>query len=182
MHCAWKTTARRPILDCGRYLVVEEHSVQLPDGRIIDDWPWVITPDFANVIPVTPDGELLFFRQTKYALDGVVLAPVGGFIEPGEAPLAAARREMMEEVGCESDDWSDLGAFRVDPNRGVAMAHFFLACGVRFVAKPNADDLEVQELVRLSRPAARAALAAGEFKVLAWAAIVTFALDRLDRG
>ena len=52
----WKTTRReiefRP--DSGRYVSVERHQVQLPDGRIIDDWYWIVTPDFVNVLGEGP--------------------------------------------------------------------------------------------------------------------------------
>jgi hypothetical protein len=51
----WKTVSRKTILNHSRYLVVESHAVQLPDGRVIPDWPWVITPDFVNVVAVTED-------------------------------------------------------------------------------------------------------------------------------
>ena len=83
----------------GVFLAIEEHTVQLPDGQVIADWPWVVTPDFINVIAVTTDGKFLFFRQTKYSIPGTTLAPVGGYLEPGEDPLAAAQRELREETG-----------------------------------------------------------------------------------
>ena len=41
----------------------------------------------------------------------------GGKMELVE-PLAAAKRELLEETGYESDDWVSLGSYRVDPNRG----------------------------------------------------------------
>lgn len=179
---AWKTLARRTVLKMGKFLTVEEHTVELPDGRVISDWPWVITPDFINVLPVTDDNHFFCFRQTKYAAQGVTLAPVGGYLEPGEQPLAAAQRELMEETGCVAREWIDLGPFAMDGNRGVATANLFLALGARRVAQPNADDLEEQELVLLTRAEIDAALANGEFKVLPWAANVALALRRLDRG
>jgi hypothetical protein len=49
----WKTRSRRTILDEKPWLVVEHHEVELPDGRVIPDWPWVITPDYVNAIAVT---------------------------------------------------------------------------------------------------------------------------------
>ena len=48
-----------------------------------------------------------------------------------------------------------------------------------WVAESIVDDLEEQQLLRLSRLQVEAALEAGEIKVLAWAAAVTFALRRL---
>ena len=42
------------------------------------------------------------------------LSPVGGFIERGELPEAAAKRELLEETGYESPDWTALGEFAVD--------------------------------------------------------------------
>ncbi|MDX1522589.1 MAG: NUDIX hydrolase, partial [Anaerolineae bacterium] len=74
--------ARRKILDCGDFLVVESHEIELPNGQVIPDWPWVLTPDYINVVAVTGRGQFLCFRQTKYAVDGETLALVGGYIEP----------------------------------------------------------------------------------------------------
>jgi ADP-ribose pyrophosphatase len=150
----------------------------LPDGRVIDDWPWVITPDFACVVAVTPDNCYLCFRQVKYAVDGTTLAPPGGYLEPGEDPLAAAQRELLEETGYEAGEWIDLGRYAVDSNRGVATAYLYLALGARRVAEPDADDLEEQELLLLSRAEIEAALDAGAFKVVPWAAGVALALRR----
>jgi ADP-ribose pyrophosphatase len=169
------------MLEHGRYLTVESHTVELPDGRILDDWPWLITPDYVNVVAVTEDGRFPVFRQTKYAVDGVSLAPVGGYIEPGEEPLSAARRELLEETGYEAPVWIDLGRSAVDGNRGAGTAHLYLARAARRVAAPASDDLEEQELLHLTREEIDAALRAGEFKVLAWAAVVALALLALGR-
>jgi 8-oxo-dGTP pyrophosphatase MutT (NUDIX family) len=176
----WKTNHRQIVFDQSPWVVVENHSVELPDGRVIPDWPWIVTPDYANVVAQTAEGDFLLFRQTKYGLDGVTLALVGGFVAPGEDPFAAAQRELLEETGCTSDDWTEIGHYLVDPNRGIATGHFYLARGVRQTAALTPDDLEEQELVHLSRAALEAALDRGEFKVLAWAAAVALALRRMD--
>jgi len=177
----WKTLDRRTILDCGKFLKVEMHTVELPDGRVIDDWTWVISLDFVNVVAETVDGEYLCFRQTKYAIQGTSLAVVGGYIEPGEAPLSAAKRELLEETGYEASVWTELGAYPIEANRGVQTGHFFLARGARRVTAPIADDLEEQEILHLTRAEMARGLAAGEFKALAWAASVALSLQALAR-
>jgi 8-oxo-dGTP pyrophosphatase MutT (NUDIX family) len=47
----------------------------------------------------TKEGKFLLFRQRKYAIPGETLSPVGGFINNGETPFDAARREVLEELG-----------------------------------------------------------------------------------
>jgi len=123
----WKTLDKKLIFDQSPWLVVEHHTVELPDGRVIPDWPWVTTPDYVNVIVEMESGEFLFFRQVKYGLSRPILAPVGGYLEPGEAPLATAQRELREETGCEAAEWIELGHYLVDPNRGMATGHLYLA-------------------------------------------------------
>ncbi len=177
----WKTRSRRTVLQHSRYLAVESHTIELPDGRVIEDWPWLVMPDFVNVVAVTEQGLFLVFRQTKYAVEGTSLAPVGGYLEPGEDPLAAAQRELLEETGYEAREWTALGQYVVDGNRGAGMAHLYLARGARRVADIHADDLEEQELLTLTRAGIEAALVAGEFKVLSWAAVMAFALQMIDR-
>lgn len=176
----WKTVSRQTILDCGKFLVVEQHRIELPNGQIIPDWTWVITPDFVNVVAVTAAGQFICFRQTKYAVTEPVMAISGGYIEPGEEPLASAQRELLEETGYEAAYWTNLGIYAVDGNRGAGQAHLFLATGARQVAQPDADDLEEQQLVLLDRAEVEQALALGKFKVLPWAAAVSLALLRLS--
>lgn len=175
----WKTLSRRTILDHSKYLTVEEHQVQLPDGRVIPDWPWIITPDYVNVVAVTDSGQFLVFRQNKYAIEGLSLAPVGGYLEPGEDPLAAAQRELQEETGYTAGNWTDLGHYVVGGNRGIATGYLYLAQEAVCMAEPDADDLEEMELLLLGSDEVEAALKAGGFKVLSWAAAMAMALLRI---
>jgi ADP-ribose pyrophosphatase len=178
----WKTLTRHRLLqpDGGRFLTVENHTVELPDGTVIEDWPWLITPDYINVVVETEDGRFLCFRQVKYAADGVSLAIVGGYIEAGEEPILAARRELLEETGYVAPSWTSLGRYVVDGNRGCGHANLFLARGARWQQPIDADDLEEQEMLLLSKDELTSALQNGEFKVLAWAAAVALALPHLD--
>jgi ADP-ribose pyrophosphatase len=173
-----KTLTRETVFNMEPFLKVELHTVQLPNGKVIENWSWLVTPDFVNVVAITEDQDYLCFRQVKYGVQGTSLAPVGGYIEPGEDPLNAAKRELLEEMGYQARRWEKLGQFVVDANRGSGTAHFFLARGAYKVAEPDSDDLEEQVLLKLSRAEVEAAVARGAFKVLAWQAIMTLALLR----
>lgn len=175
----WKTLSRSVVLRPNAFLSVEVHSLELPGGRIIDDWYWLDTPDFVNVLARTTDGRFLCFRQTKYGLQGDSLAPIGGLLEPSEDPLSGVKRELLEETGYAAGRWIPLGSYRVDPNRGNGTAHLFLALDARPEGPCVPGDLEEQELVLLTRDEVELALRAGEFKALAWTTVVALGLERL---
>ncbi len=176
----WKTLSRKTILEHGKFLTVEDHVVELPNGTTISDWAWIIIPNAAIVLPVTPEGKFLCFRQTKYAVQGTSLAPVGGMIEENEDPFEAAKRELREEMGCEASNWVNLGSYVLDPNRRCATMHLFLALDAKQVTEPESDDLEDQELLVLSKDEIKKSLREGEFKIVARAAVVALSLDYLD--
>jgi ADP-ribose pyrophosphatase len=136
----------------------------------------MITPDYVNVAAITSDQRFVCFRQTKYAVDGTSLAPVGGYLESGEDPLAAAQRELREESGYVAADWVDLGHYVVDGNRGCGTAYLYLARGAWLATQPDADDLEEMQMLLLSPAEVESALRAGEFRVLPWAMTMALAL------
>ena len=175
----WKTLTSERVVQFGKYLTVERRTIELPDGRIIPDWPWLIMPDYINVVAVTDDDQFICFRQVKYAVDGTSLAVVGGYLEAGEEPLAAAQRELREETGYAAREWIALGRYAVDANRGAGTGHAFLARGAYYVGDSIADDLEEQELLLLTRAEVETAMANGEFKVMPWTTAVALALLKL---
>jgi ADP-ribose pyrophosphatase len=177
----WITLSRRVAYQVKRFLTVEHHSVQLPDGRIINDWTWLSMPEYANILARTHNGKFLFFRQTKYAFPSPVLAPPGGYLEPGEIPLDAAKRELLEETGYTADTWHSLGSYVMDANRGAGKAHLFLALGAKQTATPIADDLEEQHLLLLTRRELEDALDQGLIAMIGWAALLSLAFRKIDR-
>jgi ADP-ribose pyrophosphatase len=127
-------------------------------------------------------GSFILLRQSKYGIEGDSLAPVGGFMEDGEKPLEAVKRETVEELGYESRRWIPLGSYRADSNRGCGTGHMFLALHAEKTREPDADDLEKQEIVRAGRRDVEEELASGRIKVMPWAHNIALALLYLRRG
>lgn len=172
----WKTLSRTTVLDHSKWLKVEDHTIELPDGQVLTNWCWIVSPDYVNIVVENRDGDFVCFRQPKYAVHGISLAPIGGYLEPNEDPLICAKRELREELGYEAAQWIPLGQFACDGNHGNGTAHLYLARGAHQVAETVADDLEEQEIIILSRKELMRALIDGEFKVLSWTTAVSLAL------
>lgn len=174
---AWETLARRVIYDAPPFLRLSVERVRLPDGRVVEDFHSLDKPDYALVVPRLADGRILLLRQYKHGPRAIGLHPPGGHLIAGEPPLAAARRELLEETGYTADPWHSLGTFAVDANQGCGRAHFFLAENARSVATPCSGDLEDMQLALLTAAELRAVILAGEVNALGSIAALTLALN-----
>jgi ADP-ribose pyrophosphatase len=104
-------------------------------------------PGAVAIVSVDTEGEMAFVRQMREATRGSLLEIPAGTAEPGEAPLATARRELREECGLTGGEWSRLGSFWTTPGFTREYMHVFLAQGVeRGEPAPEAD--EELEIVR----------------------------------
>jgi len=177
----WKTLKKETILNHGKYLRVEEHTIKLPDGKIIEKWPWIISNDFVLVMPVTNKMTVFCFKQTKYAIKGTTLAPVAGMIDPGENPLSAAKREMEEEIGYKSDNWINLGSYIQCGNKGAGTGHLFIAKNIQKISKKKSDDLEEQKLIELNMNELKTELLKKKFKVGSWSLLFSLGLLYLNQ-
>ena len=87
------------------------------------------------------DPSILLERQYRYAAGQFLLELPAGRIEPGEAPLAAAKRELIEETGFRARRWSRLVRYYASPGFLSETMQVFLAQDIRpGVAEPEADE------------------------------------------
>jgi len=173
---------------------VSLHHVQFPGSdTVYDDWMWIDYHDRINVLVEdgTNGGEeprFLVFEQTKYALEGRnSLAIIGGIIEAGEEPEAAAKREVEEEMdGLICEEFHFLGRHRTDVNRGMGWLNGFLATQCTRASKTKEQqhlanevgvaDTEKQKMKSITLTELREAVTQGKFIEVQWTATVTQAL------
>jgi len=166
---AWKVEGRRSLLSRKPWLEVFQESVRLPDGSLVEDFYQIDLPDWVVVAARTAGGDLVVERHYRHGSRAISWTLPAGFIEEGEAPAAAARRELMEETGYEAGRWKPLGAFTVDGNRGCGRAHFYLADSCRRTADAAAGDHSPIEVKLMPFEDVLEALHAGEISELATA-------------
>jgi ADP-ribose pyrophosphatase len=103
--------------------------------------------DWALVIPITPDGQVVLIRQYRHGVRQVVLAVPGGVLDPGETPEASAARELREETGYEAASIRLVGKMMPNPAINSAHVHILVADGCRKVGDPQPDPFERIDVV-----------------------------------
>lgn len=124
------------------WLTARRDKVQLPDGRIMDEYYVLEYPDWVNVIAITADGKFVMERQYRHGLGVSGTELPCGVMEKGEDPLEAAQRELLEETGFGGGQWSKLMTISPNPGSMTNMVHCYLAIGVEKIAEPSLDENE----------------------------------------
>lgn len=178
-HEPWHIVSSTTLLDRQPWLRVVADHVRLPNGVEIPDFFRVEALEFVKVFAVCEDGRVPMVQVYKHGPRMVSTELPAGYIEAGETPEAAARRELREETGIEAQSWTALGRYFVDGNRGCGASHVFLAQEARVVAAPQREESELITLRWYDLDALRAAWLDGAFKNVATVAAVGLALGTL---
>lgn len=133
------------------WLTARRDKVQLPDGTVHPEYYVLEYPTWVNVIAITADGDFVMVEQYRHGLRDVFTELVAGVVEEGEAPLEAARRELLEETGYAGGEWQEFTVISQNPGSTDNLTHCFLARGVEKVSGQHLDateDIAVKLLTR----------------------------------
>ncbi len=160
---AWTTVEEKKVFSCPVFDVSERIS-RGPDGRT-GRFSVIEAHDWATVVPLVrrDDGDyFLMVRQYRHGSDEVSLEFPGGVVEDGEAPYAAAVRELGEETGWASGNIIHAGTVFPNPAIQGNLYHVFLALEPEPYGARNLDEHEIVDALLVPADEVRSMMGTGE--------------------
>jgi ADP-ribose pyrophosphatase len=102
--------------------------------------------DAVSVVATTEDRKVILVRQFRAGSAGDSLETPGGLLNPGEDPLAAGARELLEETGYAGDPPVSLGTVWSNPSLMTSRITTIAIANARKVAAPSLDHGEEVEV------------------------------------
>lgn len=102
----------------------------------------------SGVVALTDRDEVYLVRQFRYAFGQELLEIPAGKLEPGEEPLPAAQRELMEECGLTADKYIDLNPIYPSVGYDNEVIYMYLATGLH-ETQANPDEDEFLDLIKM---------------------------------
>ncbi|AFZ26855.1 NTP pyrophosphohydrolase [Cylindrospermum stagnale PCC 7417] len=175
----WKTIKSKMVLD-HHWCKVRQDEIELPNGKIIDDYFVCIKPDIALILPITSSREIVFVRQYRHAVGEFFLElPAGSFNPTKESAQTAAIRELAEETGYIAQDVIKIGTLYDKPSKDTNQIHLFLAENVSKAGEQNLDITEEIEVVLIPIESVLDKIAQGEISVAGTVAALFLGLNFL---
>ena len=167
----------------GDFRIFRLHSQRFVSPRTEREHDFYVldVPDWVNVVAVTPDQKVVLIEQFRFGTAALTLEIPGGMIDPGEDPVAAARRELLEETGYDAERFTLLG--HVEPNPAIQnnRCYTVLAEGARLLGAQDLDEKEDIGVVLRPLSDVPQLLRSGAIShALVWAAFLHH--DLLSRG
>lgn len=144
----WPVNHSELVADC-RIFRVRKDTVVNPRNGSQHDMFVLQQPDWVNIIPLTPDDQVILVEQWRHGTRSVHLETPGGLMDPHELPTECGRRELREETGYEAERVIQLGTVHPNPAIQGNRQHYILATGCRQVSDLKLDHAE-DIMVRLA--------------------------------
>ena len=138
-------------------------AFKLPDGSVFEPFYNYSRRNYVVIVATDTNGDYLIVRQYRPGIRSITNEfPAGGIErtdgkeygpndEWAEEALDAAKRELMEETGYESDDWRSITVIPSAASISANYAYLFEAKNCRKVGGQNLDDTEHLNVYKISK-------------------------------
>ncbi len=137
----WRVVGTRTLL-ADRWIRLRADECENDAGLAIAPYYVLEYGDWISVLALSSNDEAIVVDEYRHGAGVIALGTIGGAVEPGEQPIAAARRELREETGFEASEIVDLGPTWANFGNHTNRVHHFLARGCERVGDPQLDESE----------------------------------------
>lgn len=131
-----------------RFLKLRADSCTTPQGGEVDRYYVLELNDWVNCIAVDEAGNVIMLWHYRHGIRQYSMEFIGGGVEDGESPEAAARRELQEEAGYTGGSLFYVGTSYPNPANHTNQVHTFLAVGGKI---DRGQSLEVGETIHVEK-------------------------------
>lgn len=135
----WKLKSSRKVYD-NYYLKVYEDTLDL--GGVDKLYVRGVRRDYCTIVPFDSKGRVMLFKSYRHVVDSKQLEVPSGYVDDGETPAQAARRELAEETGYAAKRMVKVGSYTLDYSMFEQTGHVFAAYGLKKTGKTDLGDME----------------------------------------
>ena len=178
----WEELSREHIIQ-DEWIDFRRSSYRYPDGRVFSPYYSYSRRDYTVIVASDAEGRFLCVRQFRQGIKEVTTEFPAGGIErtdgreygnssAAEDALECAKRELLEETGYESEDWTHLLTVPSNATISDNYAHVFMARNCRKAGEQHLDETEYLNVVMLTAEEIEQLIHSGKFQqsvhVMAW--------------
>ena len=184
-NLAWEEISTEHIVQ-DQWIDFRRSAYRFPDGSVFEPYYSYSRRDYVVIVASDTNGDYLCVSQFRHGIKEVTTEFPAGGIErtdgkeygsrrsspASEDALEAAKRELLEETGYASDDWTHL--LTVPSNATIAdnYAHIYMAKNCRKSGEQDLDETEFLNVQKYSSTEIEEMIYKGEFQqavhIMAW--------------
>jgi 8-oxo-dGTP pyrophosphatase MutT (NUDIX family) len=164
-----------------KWYKLRQDEVELPNGRIVDDYFVSVRPNVVVIFAVTPSEEVVLVKQYKHGIQEIVVELPGGVVDEEENFEVAAKRELLEETGYSVDSLKLIASLYDNPTKDTNKINLYLGVNAIKTSEQDLDENEEIEVSTEKLSNLKAKILNGEIKVSGSVAAILLALTYLNK-